>query len=503
MSREIENSGKWGKVGSYGYNLAMSMGDFLYTSAITGGMEPLALTVMGTEAAADSVLAAKERGLSDERSFIIGTAAGLIEALTEKMQFDTLFKADIRGLGKKGFGKYIQRNAGAEAAEEGTSDLLNWITDDLYDLVTGTKESEFKELVAAYEENGLDHTKALLSALGDRGKELGLDTLGGALSGLFLSEAKSGYNAVQFNRMGQEALDTGSYQDYISLGLLADHDTEAYRYAEEIQAKLNAGRAVSNIEMGQLTAAVYADALGVGEKRSTEVREEPDEELWDRVFDEEDDDETLEPEKALTENQLEDIVEARLRAIQDAEDTSSRIEIAENNPPIHIGEVDFNDNEAVTSVFQNAEQDCLDLPYEVNTTITTDGKVWRTSGEAGYVNPFDIPVDLTGAYSYHNHPAEKTHYSLSAEDVRCFFEVRQSVSKASDPWFEYQMTRTAETLDVDKDWAFSRFNEIRKTEVRYLAFQGLIDPDFDEYHATMMILSKELKFKYERKAKHK
>ena len=42
-----------------------------------------------------------------------------------------------------------------------------------------------------YEENGLDHTKALLSALGDRGKELGLDTLGGFLSGLFLSGGKS------------------------------------------------------------------------------------------------------------------------------------------------------------------------------------------------------------------------------------------------------------------------------------------------------------------------
>lgn len=481
----------------------MSMSDFLYTSAITGGMEPLALTIMGTEAAADSVLAAKERGLSDKRSFIIGTAAGVIEAATEKMGFDALFKTGVRSLGRAGFRRYILGNAGAEAAEEGASDLLNWIADDLYDLVTGTEESEFKELVSVYEENGLDHTKALLSALGDRGKELGLDTLGGFLSGLFLSGGKSGYNAIQFNRMGQEAFNTGSYRDYISHGLLADHDSEAYRYADEIRAKLNAGRAVTNIEMGQLTAAVYADALGVGEKRSAETREEPDEEIWYRVFDGEDDDETLEPEEALTGNQLEDIVETRLRAIQDAEDTSSRIEIAENNPPIHIGEVDFNDNEAVTSVFQNAEQECLDLPYEVNTTITTDGKVWRTSGEAGYVNPLDIPVDLTGAYSYHNHPAEKTHYSLSAEDVRYFFEARQAVSKASDPWFEYQMTRTTETLDVDKDWAFSRFHEIIRTEVRYLAFQGLIDPDFDEYHATMMILSKELKFRYERKAKHK
>ena len=277
VSREIENSGKWGKAGSYAYNLALSMGDFLYTSAVTGGMEPLALAVMGTEAAADSVLAAKDRGLSDERSFITGTVAGVIEAATEHLGFDAQFKTGVRSLGKTGFRRFILRNAGAEAAEEGASDLLNWIADDLYDLVTGTDESEFKQLVSAYEENGLDHTKALLSALGDRGKELGLDTLGGFLSGLFLSGAKSGYNAVQYNRMGQEALDTGSYRDYISLGLLADHDSEAYRYAEEIRVKLNAGRAVTNIEMGQLTAAVYADALGVGEKWSEDAREEADE----------------------------------------------------------------------------------------------------------------------------------------------------------------------------------------------------------------------------------
>ena len=77
--------------------------------------------------------------------------------------------------------------------------------------------------------------------------------------------------------MGQEAFDTGSYEDYISLGLLADHDSEAYQYAQEIREKLNGGQAVTNIEMGQLTAAVYADALGVGETWNEDAREETDE----------------------------------------------------------------------------------------------------------------------------------------------------------------------------------------------------------------------------------
>ena len=59
----------------------------------------------------------------------------------------------------------------------------------------------------------------MLSALRERGKELGLDTLGGFLSGLFLSGAKSGYNAVEWGRLGQEAFDNGSDREYIGYGL--------------------------------------------------------------------------------------------------------------------------------------------------------------------------------------------------------------------------------------------------------------------------------------------
>ena len=124
--------------------------------------------------------------------------------------------------------------------------------------------------------------------------------------------------------MGQEAFDTGSYEDYISLGLLADHNTEAYRYAAEIRDKLNAGRAVTNIEMGQLTAAVYADALGVGEKRSEEAREEPD----DR------------PLRAYVKRTLDDFQTDLERAFMEEEgktkETASGTEAAE---PIQVGRV--------------------------------------------------------------------------------------------------------------------------------------------------------------------
>lgn len=269
QTRSTDIEKKWGPVGSYAYNLGMSMSDFLYTAAITGGMEPLTLAVMGTEAAADTVLAAKERGLSDERSFITGTIAGLIEAATEHIGFDALFKTDIVGLGKAGFAKFILRNAGAEAGEEGAADIFNWIADGLYDVVSGTKKSEFKRIVSAYEENGLDHNKAVLSAVGDRAKELGMDMLGGFLSGLFLSGAKSGINAAEFNRIGKQVFDSGNARAYVGAGLDADLSSDAYQYAKEIKAKLDTNQKVTNIEMGQLAAAIYDDAVKTQDAKNT------------------------------------------------------------------------------------------------------------------------------------------------------------------------------------------------------------------------------------------
>ena len=67
MSKTVEE--KWGKAGSFLYQTGMSMADFLLTTAVSGGQEALALGIMGTGAAADSVIEAKERGLSDGQAW--------------------------------------------------------------------------------------------------------------------------------------------------------------------------------------------------------------------------------------------------------------------------------------------------------------------------------------------------------------------------------------------------------------------------------------------------
>ncbi len=165
------------------------------------------------------------------------------------------------------------------------------------------------------------------------------------------------------------------------------------------------------------------------------------------------------------------------------------------------GTVDFSDKSAVLRQLRQAQIDFAGLDYEMNCTVTSDGKVWRVSGTSGQVNPWGIETlgsSLKGAYSYHNHPAAKTWYSFSAEDVRYFFASGEECAIAADNQYVYIMRRMADTLDIDPDVAYHRFKEIDATTVAKMKWDMLIDPDIDGFHETMKILSQELKFYYVR-----
>ena len=173
--------------------------------------------------------------------------------------------------------------------------------------------------------------------------------------------------------------------------------------------------------------------------------------------------------------------------------------------PEQIGVVDFSVEKSVLEQLQIGEKQTVGLNYEVNYTVTGDGKVWRVSGTSGQVNPLGIEAmgsSLRGSYSYHNHPPKKTWYSFSAEDVSFFMESGEAYSKASDDLYEYVMRRTPETLDVPGDVAYHRFKEIERTDVRLLSWEGKIDPDLDSFHEVMTRLSKEYRFDYVRRSKH-
>lgn len=70
---------------------------------------------------------------------------------------------------------------------------------------------------------------------------------------------------------------------------------------------------------------------------------------------------------------------------------------------------------------------------------------------------------------------------------------------ASDYLYQYTIERTKDTIAIEPDVVYHRFMDLLRKDVLELKWNGEIDPDQDEFHSAMEILSKELKFKYERK----
>ena len=210
---------KWGGVGSFAYDTGMSMADFLFNAAVSGGNQGVALAIMGTGAAADATIDAKDRGLSDDQAFALGTIAGAAEIITEKFSLDALFK----GNWDKGAVKYILQNAFTEGSEEVASDTINLFAD----ILIAKDKSEWQTAIDAYMEQGKSEREAFGLALADQAAQMGLDFLGGALSGGIMSSVNVGVNRVT------GALDNRRQQNQEAAQQQAETMEQADNMAEE------------------------------------------------------------------------------------------------------------------------------------------------------------------------------------------------------------------------------------------------------------------------------
>lgn len=289
VGKKIESSGKWGKVGSFLYQTGMSMVDFIYTTAISGGStaggnekarkaaESIALSIMGTSAAADSVIEAKDRGLSDDQAFALGTIAGLAEVVTEKVSLETLLNGTKWSKSAVG---YFLANTIAEGSEEAASDLINWAAD----VLIAQDQSQWREDIRALMEAHPDwsENRAFGEALKSKAAEIGLDALGGALSGGVMAIPGSANMAVNSRRLGGDIQMGGmdAARALIEQGRSYGPKTPAAKLAMELQNKISAGGTPTKAELGYLemanrNAAEEQRAKGEKEKSAPEGAETP------------------------------------------------------------------------------------------------------------------------------------------------------------------------------------------------------------------------------------
>lgn len=259
VSKNIEDSveGVWGKVGSFGYQTGMSMADFLLSLIAGGGNQSFTLAIMGSGAAADTVISAKEKGLDDTRAFTLGTLAGAAEVVFEKVSLDHLFKIKSKaGIASKILDVLSQ--AGVEGSEEIFTDIANELADRL---ISGDL-SDYNLTVKSYMDAGMSEAEAKKKANVDVAEQLALSGLGGFLSGGVLGAgAVTLNNTIGTRAIGRDVIRSGDVNSTISEGLNLDVNDPLYRAAAELAIRQTEGGKLSARKVGELETGLEAKTL--------------------------------------------------------------------------------------------------------------------------------------------------------------------------------------------------------------------------------------------------
>ena len=245
VSTTIENSGKWGEVGSFAYNTGMSMADFLFTTGVSGGNQALSLAIMGTGAAADATLAAKDRGLDDGEAFALGTIAGVAEVAMEKISLGAWLEGDMT----EGALRYLLKNALSEGGEEAGTSVINLLADVI---ISGDK-SEWNTAMQAYIDQGKTPGEAFGLVAAEQAAQIGLDALGGMLSGAAIGGGTyAGVSVGAGFEYGSTGKNKESAQKLVTESLELIPDSQ---YAQKMQSKLDNGKALTGMQVRNLLAA--------------------------------------------------------------------------------------------------------------------------------------------------------------------------------------------------------------------------------------------------------
>lgn len=252
-----------GEAANFLYGTGASMADFLFNMALgnlAGGVygasaegiakaqkvaEAFSLAVMGTGAASDATLEARERGLDSNQAFLLGSIAGLAEILTEKVSLETLLDPE-KSLAKGQIKKYILKNMGAEGSEEAASDLINTVAD----LVISSDKAELRQRVNELIAEGKSEGEAYGIALMELGGQVALDALGGAISGGVMAGVGVGTHSIRSDRLTNDynLYNPDVMNEQIQRGLSYDPSTQAYELADRLQNRIANNESINNME---------------------------------------------------------------------------------------------------------------------------------------------------------------------------------------------------------------------------------------------------------------
>lgn len=207
--RETVSEGINNPTGTFFYQTGMSMADSAAAQLLTSGLSIFGINptvassfMLAGNAATDGVVSAKERGATDEQALQTGFVQGGAEWFFEKYSLGELerFKSmdvdHLMQLTKTEVVKELVKQGFVEGTEEVATSIANGITDGI---INGDL-SELNILKENYIAQGLSEEEAEKRVRMDFAKQIGMDFLGGMLSGTTMSGGIMGLNYIAGNR---------------------------------------------------------------------------------------------------------------------------------------------------------------------------------------------------------------------------------------------------------------------------------------------------------------
>ena len=290
-NNEIEILGNnMGNVNAALYDNIDQMAENVYNSllfggGITGGItasgkaekakQALINGVFSTAAMGDDMSSQLASGSSSGETIKSSVKGALINFLTE-MVGAPLEWADVKG--NSTFGKIF-----VSGLNEGTEEIIGNVVDRTYDQITQGQLSELSQLKRSYLEQGLSEQEADKEVVKSMLAEDIFAALQAGFAGAVMSSSEiapnkiieSAQNNIDNKKLGAEAKaqSNSDIQAIIDEGLSKNKNSKAYKYAEELQAKVKTSQANGDVLAG---ASIYdeADYSKINEKRLGQLQTE-------------------------------------------------------------------------------------------------------------------------------------------------------------------------------------------------------------------------------------
>ena len=265
-----ETSKNMGAGGQFFYNTGMSILENGLNMLLTQGSGVAIGILMGSQVATDTIMNAKQKGLTDSQALASGIASGVAEALFEKFSVEKLMDAaKSGGAGFKNFVKNFFKQGGVEASEEFFTEIANIITD----TVISGELSDYNLAIREGLQRGLSYDEAVSSAQKGLAAQIGEAAAAGFVSGGVFGFGGQVTNALSNRFTGNDIIKGGTVDAVLNQaeGFAPDSAT-AYRLADYKNKTKNGGKA-SPSYIGAVYRAMANDSYSnLTETRKTEIR---------------------------------------------------------------------------------------------------------------------------------------------------------------------------------------------------------------------------------------